>query len=244
MTDRHRLDQFLVKVKNVASRSRAAALIKEGAILVNGQRAHKASLMVDETDKIDVSIGEDFVSRGAQKLVAALKFFALPVEGLCCLDLGASTGGFTDVLLRAGAAKIYAVDVGSGQLHPRIAVDPRVVNFEKTHANKLDRRMVTELIDLIVCDVSFISSRKILDYGLELASPAAHVISLLKPQFELGPEKIGKGGIVNATDDEIQGLISDMKDWFEEREWRVKGVIESPIKGGDGNTEYLIAASR
>lgn len=244
MTDRLRLDQYLSRHKDVASRNRAHQLIADRAVRVNGVTARKASLLIKSSDFVELDLGDDFVSRGAIKLIAALDAFEFDVDGLVCLDIGASTGGFTEVLLRRNARKVYAVDVGTGQLHPRIASDARVVNLEQTHAKKLSRKNVEDAIDLVVCDVSFISCRKILDYGLALAASTALLISLIKPQFELGVKNIGKGGIVKATPAEIDALIEKMKAWVVARDWQVTGIMESPIRGGDGNREYLIAASR
>ena len=239
-----RLDRYLVDQRLAASRARAIAMIREGLVSVNGVIVEKPAARVPSGADVFIEAHEDYVSRGAKKLAAALAVFSPPTEGKVCLDLGASTGGFCDVLLRAGAAKIYAVDVGTGQLHDRLAKDPRLINLERTHANTLTTDIIADSIDLIVCDVSFVSLRKVLGYALALAAPAAHVIALIKPQFELGPEKIGKGGIVTATPDEILALQEDIKDWFRSEGWQPTAVIDSPIDGGDGNKEYLIAASR
>lgn len=245
MRNSRRLDQHLVDRGSFSSRARAQGAIKAGLVRVAGMVADKPSMLVatDAEIKIDGDI-HDYVSRGALKLEAALKHFGFDPAGKVCLDLGASTGGFTEVLLRAGAAKIYAVDVGSGQLHPRIADDARVVNLEKTHAKDLSPAIVRDPVDLITCDVSFISLKKALSFALALAAPRAAVIALIKPQFELGPEKIGKGGIVNASEAECDELKAAISDWIIGLGWEPKGVIESPIKGGDGNKEFLIGAVR
>lgn len=239
-----RLDLYLVEQNLAASRARAIAMIRDGLVKVNGVVVRKPATSVALAIDISVDDHEDYVSRGAKKLAAAIAEFAPPIKGKICLDLGASTGGFSEVLLRAGAEKIYAVDVGSGQLHKRVADDPRVVNLEKTHANTLSRNIIADPIDLVVCDVSFIGLRKVLGFALALAAPRAHVITLIKPQFELGPKKIGKGGIVVASDLEIQALQEEIKLWFREQGWAPSKVINSPIEGGDGNKEYLIAAAR
>ncbi len=240
-----RLDRHLVERGDFESRARAQAAIRQGLVEINGVVADKPSANVTEEDAVCIR-GEPhaYVSRGGVKLAAALDAFAVDPRGKICLDLGASTGGFTDVLLRRGAAKVYAVDVGSGQLHERIAGEARVVNLEKTHAKDLTRARIPDAVDLAVCDVSFISLKKALPPALALCGASATVIALIKPQFELGPEKIGKGGLVRASDEEMQALVGEIRRWFEDQGWRVLGVIDSPIAGGDGAREFLIAASR
>jgi len=240
-----RLDRRLVEIGAFATRARAQAAVRAGLVRVDGEAATKPSQMVGADARISVE-GEvhPYVSRGGVKLAAALEAFAVDPRGKICLDLGASTGGFTDVLLRAGAAKVFAVDVGGGQLHSKISGDSRVVNLEKTHAKDLSRALVPDALDLVVCDVSFIGLRKALPPALALCAPAATVVALIKPQFELGPEKIGKGGLVRASDEEMQALVDEIRRWFEDRGWSVLGSIESPILGGDGNKEFLIAAAR
>ena len=240
-----RLDLALVHKGLVESRAQAAEAIKGGLVLRNGAIASKPSLMVAASDNILIAREEEkFVSRAGAKLAAALAVFPVHTEGKVCLDLGASTGGFTDVLLRGKAKRVYAVDVGYGQLIQKLRDDPRVVNLEKTHAKALDSAMVPELLDLVVCDVSFISLKKALPFALSLANAEAEVISLIKPQFELGPAAIGKGGIVSAPKHDIDKLINGMVQWFIEQGWKPMGVMDSPISGKDGNREYLIAASR
>jgi len=181
-----------------------------------------------------------YVSRGGMKLEAALDAFNIDPAQKICLDLGASTGGFCDVLLRGGAAKIYAVDVGRGQLHDKIASDPRVVNLEQTHAKDLSQALVPDAIDIIVCDVSFISLKKALPYALALAKEGAALAALIKPQFEVGREGIGKGGLVK--EGLAEPVAQEMRVWVEQQGWRVTGLIDSPIAGGDGNKEFLIGA--
>lgn len=240
-----RLDTFLVQNGYVASRARAQAAVKAGAVSVDGRVAVKPSQPVGEDAEITIAgAAENFVSRGAVKLNAALRAFGIDAGRKICLDLGASTGGFTEALLLAGAAKVYAVDVGTGQLHPSLASDPRVVNLERTHAKTLDRSLVPDEIGLLVCDVSFISLMKALPPALALCAPQATIAALVKPQFELGPAAIGKGGIVRAEKAEIDRLLRTVEDWFAHEGWRVAGVIDSPIAGGDGNREYLLAALR
>ncbi|MEZ5915715.1 MAG: TlyA family RNA methyltransferase [Parvularculaceae bacterium] len=200
-------------------------------------------MMVARTAKIEIAgDAHDFVSRGGVKLERALEAFGFDPEGCVCLDLGASTGGFTEILLRAGAAKIYAVDVGTGQLHPSLCNHPRIVNLERTHAKDLSRARIPEEIDFIVCDVSFISLEKALPFAMALAARGARLVALVKPQFELGPGKIGKGGLVKASEAELSSLTDSISQWMKEMNWSPAGVIESPIRGGDGNREYLIGA--
>ena len=240
-----RLDRRLVEIGAFDARTRAQAAVRAGLVRVDGVRAMKPSQMVGADARLSVE-GEvhPYVSRGGVKLAAALEAFAVDPRGKICLDLGASTGGFTDVLLRRGAAKVFAVDVGGGQLHSKISSDRRVVSLEKTHAKDLSRTLVPEAIDLVVCDVSFISLKKALTPALALCGAPAHVVALIKPQFELGPEKIGKGGLVRASDEEMQALVGEIRRWFEDQGWQVIGATDSPILGGDGNREFLIAASR
>jgi 23S rRNA (cytidine1920-2'-O)/16S rRNA (cytidine1409-2'-O)-methyltransferase len=240
-----RLDQYLVERGEFESRARAQAAIRDGVVIVNGVVAGKPAARISGADIVKVGAGGNpYVSRGGLKLAAALDAFGVDPAGRICLDLGASTGGFSDVLLRRGAAKVYAVDVGVGQLHQRLHGEARLVNLEKTHARDLTVDLVPEAIDLVVCDVSFIGLRKALPPAFALCAAAAEIVALIKPQFELGPEKIGKGGIVRAGENEIEALCDEIRQWFVEAGWRPRGIIGSPIAGGDGNREYLIAATR
>ncbi len=240
-----RLDQTLVERGAFSSRARAQGAIRAGLVRVDGRVVDKPAAMVAAAARIEVA-GDvhDYVSRGAVKLAAALGAFEIKPEGAVCLDLGASTGGFTQVLLRAGAAKVYAVDVGAGQLHPSIAGDARVVILEKTHAKDLSPAIVADRVDIVACDVSFIGLTKALPPALALASPGARLVALIKPQFELGPRALGKGGIVKATGEELQQLTRDISAWLRGQGWREIGVIASPIAGGDGNKEFLIGATK
>lgn len=240
-----RLDTLLVRQGYFASRARAQGAVKAGLVWVAGAAVQKPSAQVEADAEIVVE-GDvhPYVSRGGVKLAEALRTFEIDPSGMICLDLGASTGGFTDVLLQRGAAKIYAVDVGTNQLHPRLAVDPRVVNLAKTHAKDLTPALVGQPIDLLVADVSFIGLRKALPSALALCAPESRVVALVKPQFELGPEKIGKGGLVSADVGEIVKLVDAIAAWLAAQGWRIDGVIESPIAGGDGNREFLLGATR
>lgn len=245
MSGKERIDQVLVERGAFPSRARAQGAIRAGLVRVNGAVIDKPSAAVASDAPIEIA-GDlhDYVSRGALKLEKALRTFEVDPKGKICLDLGASTGGFTEVLLRAGAAKVYAVDVGTGQLHPAIASDPRVVNLERTHAKDLSRALIPDPVGLIVCDVSFISLKKALPAALSLAAPGAHLVALIKPQFELGREKIGKGGVAKASEEDIARLTAGIGAWLSDAGWRPVGVIESPIAGGDGNKEFLIGAIR
>ena len=240
-----RLDAWLVERGHFESRARAQAAIKAGLVRLNNAVIQKPSQKVASDDSIDV-VGDvhPFVSRGGVKLQAALRAFDVDPAGLICLDLGASTGGFTDLLLREGALKIYAVDVGIGQLHSSIASDPRVINLEKTHVDRLDRSLVPDDIQLMVCDVSFISLKRALPNVLSLAAPVARLIALVKPQFEVGPSNIGKGGIVKPGTD-LDAIPQEIGAWIDAQpKWNFDRFMDSPIAGGDGNREFLLAASR
>jgi 23S rRNA (cytidine1920-2'-O)/16S rRNA (cytidine1409-2'-O)-methyltransferase len=238
-----RLDQYLVANGLAESRARAQEAIAAGLVTVDGAAATKPAQKIGEGVMVAVTgAAHPYVSRGGVKLAAALDAFDIDPAGAICLDLGASTGGFTDVLLRRGAAKIYAVDVGRGQLHVRVAGDPRVVNLEQTHAKDLSSALIPEPVSLIVCDVSFISLKKALPYALALAGPGALLAALVKPQFEVGPDGVGKGGLVK--EGRAEPVAGDMARWVETQGWRVSGVIDSPIPGGDGNKEFLLGAAK
>ena len=236
-----RLDQLLVERGLVESRTRAQAMIMAGNVYSDTKRLDKAGQQV----KIDISIdikGQDhpWVSRGGLKLEKGLKHFGVNVEGKTCIDVGASTGGFTDVLLAGGAARVYAVDVGQGQLAWRLRGDERVVVMEKTNARHLSRDDIAEPIDMVVCDASFIGLETVLPAALKLTAPGAHVIALIKPQFEVGKGRVGKGGVVRDPElhqevcDRIQAWLGGLDGWI------VLGLTESPIKGPEGNVEFLI----
>ena len=236
-----RLDQRLVALGLAETRSRAQALIRAGAVTVDGATARKASQMV--ADAAAVALTADplpWVSRAALKLLHALDTFGLSPEGAVALDVGASTGGFTEVLLARGAAHVYALDVGQGQLHPRLAANASVTGIEGVNARNIPDGLIPP-VDWIVSDVSFISLEKALPAALALAKPGARLVALIKPQFEAGPGIVGKGGIVRdpAVHAEVRARV---RRFLEAAGWRVTYEAESPIKGGDGNTEFLIAA--
>jgi 23S rRNA (cytidine1920-2'-O)/16S rRNA (cytidine1409-2'-O)-methyltransferase len=241
---RKRLDLVLVERGLVPTRSRARDLIRSGQVRIGADVCTKAGTEVDEAQglTLDDTGTVRAVSRGGQKLAAALAAFEFDPDGSIALDVGASTGGFTQVLLDRGARKVYAADVGHGQLHASLKSDPRVVSLEGLDARRLTRETVPEPVGAITADVSFISLIKALGPALELAAPGAFLVALVKPQFEVGPERIGKGGIVRDAEAR-QGALESVTAWLAARPgWRVAGAIPSPIKGGSGNVEFLIGA--
>ncbi len=242
---KQRLDQLLVSRGLADSRAKAQALVMAGVVFAGERRLDKPGQPVDAELAIEIR-GEahPWVSRGGVKLAHGLDHFAIDLEGKTVLDVGASTGGFTDVALSRGAAKVYAVDVGYGQLHWRLRRDPRVVVLERTNARRLDRTMVPDAIDVILCDASFIGLEQVLPAPLALAAPGAKLVALIKPQFEVGRRAVGKGGIVR--DPALRAeACARIERWLEAQAgWHVLGLIESPITGADGNVEYLIAAER
>ena len=240
-----RLDLALVARGLVATRAKARDLIARGEVRVDGEIVRKPASGVREEQLIAVDAqAAAQVSRGAVKLTAALEQFGLDPAGRVALDVGASTGGFTQVLLKRGAARVYAVDVGQGQLHETLKDDPRVVALEQCDARTLDRVLVREAIGAIVVDVSFISLIKALPAALALAAPGCWIVALVKPQFEVGREGVGKGGIVRDPEQRDRALIT-VRDWLAAQpQWKVIGDMPSPIEGGSGNVEYLLAGIR
>lgn len=241
---RVRLDQLLVARGLAESRARAKAAIEAGGVTVDGLPAKGASQPVSDDALIDYAGAHRFVGRGALKLDHALTLWPVAVEGRTAIDVGASTGGFTEVLLGRGAAKVFAVDVGQGQLHPRLAADPRVVNLERTDARHLDAAIIAGPVGLIVCDASFIGLAKVLPAALALAASGADLVTLVKPQFEMERRgDVGRGGVVRDAEAR-EAALSRIMHWLEGAGWRVRETAESPISGGDGNREYLLWASR
>ena len=240
-----RLDQALVERGLAPSRSQARDLVRRGCVLVEGAPVGKAGRVVAGNVTIEVAErAQPYVSRSGLKLAAALAAFGLEARGLTALDLGASTGGFSEVLLEAGARRVYAVEVGHGQLHPRIAGDQRVVRLDGQDARLLDRSIVPEPPQAIVADVSFISLTQALPAAMALAAPGAWLVALIKPQFEAGRADIGKGGIVR-DGEARERAVEKVRAWLERAEgWRVIGIVPSPIAGGSGNEERLIGAHR
>lgn len=240
-----RLDQLLVSRGFFESRSRARDAIERGTVTVAGKVATKAGQPAEEDAEISVDDpAQAYVSRAALKLIAALDHFGLSPEGLTCLDVGASTGGFTQVLLERGAAHVVALDVGHGQLDAKLKNDPRVTDIEGLNARELTRRDLPVPAQAVVSDVSFISLKLALPPALELAEPGAWVAMLVKPQFEAGREAIGKGGMLK---DPSSGpaVAAGIETWLNSLGgWQSLGVIPSPIAGGDGNQEYLLAGRK
>jgi 23S rRNA (cytidine1920-2'-O)/16S rRNA (cytidine1409-2'-O)-methyltransferase len=239
-----RLDRLLVERGLAESGARAQALILAGRVFRGEERLDKPGLQVAADAPVTVRAADDHVSRGAHKLIAGLDAFGIDPAGLACLDVGASTGGFTDVLLRRGAARVHAVDVGYGQLDARLRGDPRVVVLERTNARHLTAAQVPEPVDLVVCDASFIPLKLALPAPLALTRPGAALVALIKPQFEVGKGQIGKGGVVR--DPALhEAVCAGVADWLGGQPgWRVLGTIPSPLLGPAGNREFLIGAAR
>jgi len=241
---RARLDESLVTRGLASNRTRARALIMAGLVYAGERRLEKPGMTVAEDLAIEVR-GKDhpWASRGGVKLAHALDAFAIDPAGMIALDIGASTGGFTDVLLTRGAKRVYAVDVGHGQLDWKLRNDPRVVVLERTNARNLDRAAIPEPPGIVVCDASFIGLETVLPAALALSAPGAILIALIKPQFEVGKGRVGKGGVVRdpALHAEVCARI---RAWLEAQGWPVIGLTESPILGPEGNKEFLVAARR
>jgi 23S rRNA (cytidine1920-2'-O)/16S rRNA (cytidine1409-2'-O)-methyltransferase len=226
------------------SRTRAQALIMAGAVFSGERKIVKAGDLLAEDAPLEVR-GKDhpWVSRGGIKLAHGLDHFRFEVTGAVALDVGSSTGGFTDVLLSRGAVKVYAVDVGTNQLAWKLRQDPRVIVLEQTNARYLTSEQVPEPVDIVVCDASFIGLAKVLEAPLKLAKPGAKLAALIKPQFEAGREEVGKGGVVR--DATVRERVCEQAAaWVGSQGWRVLGVTESPVTGPEGNVEYLLGAVR
>lgn len=245
MTTRQRVDTLLVERGLAETRTKAQALVMAGAVWSGERRLDKPGAMVAADMPLELR-GRDhpWASRGGIKLAHGLKHFAIDPIGTIALDIGASTGGFTDVLLTSGARRVYAVDVGYGQLATKLRDDPRVVVLERLNARHLTREQIPDPIDLVVCDASFIGLAVVLPAGLALTAPKARLVALIKPQFEVGKGKVGKGGVVR--DPALRQEACDhVVAWLGAQPgWTVDGVAESPIKGPEGNVEFLVAAHR
>lgn len=243
---RKRLDHLLVEKDLAPTRSRARDAIQRGLVTVAGERVEKPGQMTDVTSEITVAAesGLDYVSRGALKLVAALDQFGFSPAARVAVDIGASTGGFTDVLLRRGAKKVFAVDIGCEQLDARLKSNPKVEVLEKTDVRNLTGAQIDQPFSAVVADVSFISLLKVLPPVLKLTGPGAWLVGLIKPQFEVGRAAIGKRGIVRDVAAQ-QNAVRSVCDWIDQQPgWSHTKPIVSPIKGGSGNTEFLIGACR
>ncbi len=239
-----RADLLLVAQGLAESRTRAQALILAGNVFVGDRRVAKAGdLLADDVILTVKGRDHPWASRGGVKLAHGLEHFGFDVTGAIGLDVGSSTGGFTDVLLTKGAAKVYAIDVGTNQLAWKLRSDDRVIVHEQTNARDLTREIVPEPVDIIVCDASFIGIAKVLDAALDLARPGARLIALVKPQFEAGRGEVGKGGVVR--DPTIhQRVCDETTAWVESKGWHVLGIATSPITGPEGNVEFLLGAVR
>jgi 23S rRNA (cytidine1920-2'-O)/16S rRNA (cytidine1409-2'-O)-methyltransferase len=239
---RDRADRLLMKRGLFESRAKAQEAIAAGLVRADHILVRKPSDLIPENAVLAADPPYPWVSRGGVKLAAALDAFAIDPAGLTCLDVGASTGGFTDVLVSRGARKVYAVDVGRGQLHPKFAADVRVVKLEATDVRSLDRAVIPDPVDLLVSDVSFISLKLVLPAAVRLLNDRARLAVLIKPQFEAGPALVRKGivrdeAIHRAVCDDIEAFVRSLG-------FTVDGVVPSPIAGGDGNREFLIGARR
>jgi 23S rRNA (cytidine1920-2'-O)/16S rRNA (cytidine1409-2'-O)-methyltransferase len=241
MSTRQRLDEALVARGLYPSRSRARDAVLRGTVKIDGERAAKPSQMVGANNVLTIEDeAQGYVSRAALKLKHGLTQFGISVRGKNALDIGASTGGFTQVLLEEGAAHVTAIDVGHGQMKVH---DPRVTLVEGLNARDLSTEHMDMPIQLVVCDVSFISLKLALPAALELAEEGAMLVALIKPQFEAGKDAIGKGGIV--TDPQVHDRVcAEIAEFLRSQGWRVLGVAPSPVEGGDGNREFLVAAGK
>ena len=241
---KQRIDQLLVSRGLAESRARAQALVMAGLVFVGDRRVDKSGQQVAEDAELVVK-GRDhpWVSRGGVKLAHAIDHFGLDPAGAVAMDIGSSTGGFTDVLLQRGAEHVFAVDSGTNQLAWKMRQDPRVTVLEQTSARILTPEQIDRPCSWIVCDASFISLAKVLERPLELAAPDCRLVALIKPQFEVGREEVGKGGVVR--DPALHARVCDeVRAWLEGSGWAIDGIVESPITGPEGNVEVLIAARR
>ena len=233
---KERADKVLADLKLVTSRSQAKSLIEKGDVLVDGHTVKKASELISPTSKIEINVPL-FVGRGAFKLEKALEHFNIDVQDKIILDVGASTGGFTEILLMKGAAKVYAIDVGHGQLAAKLKLNPKVINLEGT--NIKDLTSLPELADGVVMDLSFISITKVLDHVKNLLKPHSFLMALVKPQFEAGVERLPKDGVVK---DEVvrEQILNEVVEFAKSNNWQHLETILSPIQGKSGNVEYLV----
>lgn len=244
MAKKRRLDQILVDRGLVESRTRAQALVMAGLVFSGEQKMVKPGQQIADDTLLDVR-GRDhpWVSRGGIKLAHAIEHFGLDPRGVTAMDIGSSTGGFTDVLLQGGAAHVFAVDSGTNQLAWKLRQDDRVTVLEQTSARILTSEMIDRPVSWVVCDASFIGLAKVLERPLDLVGGHCRVIALIKPQFEVGREEVGKKGVV--SDPALHARVCDeVREWIEGRGFTVQGIVESPITGPEGNIEFLISASR
>ena len=237
-----RIDLLLVEKNHVETRTKAQAMIMAGQVFVAGKKVKKSGEVFVSNSSISIiSLHPRWVSRGALKLIHAIEYFNLQIKNLICLDIGASTGGFTEVLLKNKAKKIYAVDVGTNQIHESLKKEEKIISLEKTNARYLNKKIIPDMIDLIVCDLSFISLKKVLKLSLDfLDKKNGMIIALIKPQFEANKCEIKRGGVV--IDPIVhQRICKEIETWFvKDCKMKVQGIIKSPIKGPKGNIEFLI----
>ncbi|MGW8313247.1 MAG: TlyA family RNA methyltransferase [Desulfuromonadales bacterium] len=240
MTGKERIDKLLVQRQLTASRERARALILSGRVVVDDQTIDKVGTQVDKEATIRLR-GDDlpYVSRGGLKLARALELFDVEVAGRIAIDVGASTGGFTDCLLQHGAARVFAVDVGYGQLAWKLRVDKRVVNLERTNIRNMTPQLLDAVPDLAVIDTSFISLEKVLPATIALLEPGSDIIALIKPQFEVGKGQVGKGGVVRDPEQHAR-VVENVKSLANQLGCRIENLCESPVLGSKGNREFLI----
>jgi 23S rRNA (cytidine1920-2'-O)/16S rRNA (cytidine1409-2'-O)-methyltransferase len=237
---RERLDKVIKKRRLIRSRSRAQRMIEAGRVAVDGRIIDRPGHPIDPEAEIEILAFESFVSRAGEKLDAAIEQFRIDPRGRVCLDVGASTGGFTDCLLQRNAAKVYAIDVGHDQLHPSLRRDPRVVVREGLNARYLEPQDIGEPIDLVTIDVSFISLKLTLPPLTEILAPGGELVALVKPQFEVGKEKLPSDGVVKSETDR-QRVLDDLRTFIEtETPWSVVGEMPSPIEGAKGNAEHFL----
>lgn len=236
---KQRLDVYMAENNLAEGRTRAQALIMSGMVYVNEQKADKAGMQVSEKDKIEVREGLRYVSRGGLKLEKAMNSFGAELSGKVCMDIGASTGGFTDCMLQNGAKKVYSVDVGYGQLAWSLRQDERVVNMERTNIRFVEPQHLDELLDFASVDVSFISLKLIFPVMSKLLKKGGEAVCLIKPQFEAGKEKVGKNGVVREAETHKE-VIENVMSYAEENRFSILGLDFSPIKGPKGNIEYLL----
>jgi 23S rRNA (cytidine1920-2'-O)/16S rRNA (cytidine1409-2'-O)-methyltransferase len=243
MKTKDRLDRIILDRGLVKSRERARALIMEGKVFVNGTKVQKAGSAV--ADDAEILLKEDlpYVSRGGLKLEAALDFFRVDPAGKVVMDVGCSTGGFTDCVLKREAKKVYAIDVGYGQFDWSLRKDPRIVLLEKTNIRYLDREKIPDAVDLVVVDVSFISLLNVLPKVREFLADAGQVLALVKPQFEVGKGMVGKGGIVREESRRL-AAAEEVREGAEKLGYNTKGLFESPVRGQKGNREYFLYLGR
>ncbi|MXO71371.1 TlyA family RNA methyltransferase [Alteraurantiacibacter buctensis] len=243
-SSKQRIDQLLVERGEAESRARAQALLMAGLVFVGGTRVDKPGQKVPSDAPIEVK-GRDhpWVGRGGVKLDGAIRLFGLDPTGAVAMDIGSSTGGFTQVLLHHGAEHVYAVDVGTNQLDWRLRNDPRIAVLEQTNARELTPALIDRPCNWVVCDASFISLAKVLEVPLKLAAPTCRLVALIKPQFEARREEVGKGGIIR--DPAVHSRVCDeVTAWLEASGWTVENLAPSPITGTEGNVEFLVSAWR